>query len=269
MTWLPPRCHRNLPDPVTGFQVLGDRNSGTNYVTRLVERNFPDLPRNPAYGWKHGFIDRRVAETPGLLTIVVYRHPLRWLQSLHLRPLNLSAAMRGLPFGAFIRHEWQGVFPAADGGEEPSQPDMRPGTADQAYPNALQLRNARIGYLEAMAEMPGRIAFLRFEDANRAPQATLAALADAFDLVSGPFRPVTTFKGGETPPYRPRPMPRVAQADLDFIRRELDLAQEGWLGYDPCRPPRFDGLPAWDRRSVLSLLSRRAYRPKPAPADVD
>jgi len=181
MSWRPPRTHRNLPDPVTSYAVLGERNSGTNYVDALLAANLPaGIPASDVYCWKHGFIDRRVAATGGLLTVVVYRHPVRWLQSLHNKPMELSARMQGLSFGDFIRHEWQGAFARPDG-EEPSTADMDP-KARTNYPNALRLRAAKIAYLEEMAEMPGRVAFLRFEDANRDPRATLDALGRAFDL---------------------------------------------------------------------------------------
>ena len=252
MRWKPPRIHRNLDDPVTGFQVLGERSSGTNYVTQLLLANLQGVERHPAFGWKHGFIDRRVAAEPGLLTVLVTRHPLRWLQSIHVRPLDLAASMRGLPFGAFIRHEWQGAFKDDNGGEKPSHADMVPHVGGN-YPDAISLRNAKLAYLAEMAEMPGRLAILRFEDANCDPQATLLALAAGFELSLGPFRPVRHFKGKSASAYVPKQMPAVTAPDLTFIRERLDHAQEARLGYDLDDVPRFDGLPAWDLRSLRSL----------------
>ncbi|NNU79239.1 hypothetical protein HMH01_02195 [Halovulum dunhuangense] len=259
MDWRPPRLVRNLEDRITGFQVLGERSSGTNFVTQLLSRNFDGVPRNPAYGWKHGFIDRRVAATDGLLTVLVYRHPLRWLQSIHARPLDLSRSMHGLGFAAFIRHEWQGAFQREDGTEEPSTADMEP-KARVNFANAMRLRAAKIGYFEEMAEMPARIAYLRYEDANRDPRRTLNALAEGFGIPLGPYAPVETFKGITRSPYVPKQMPRIAPGDLAFIRQELDLGLERRIGYDLADVPRFDGLPGWDPRSLRSLL--RAVRPR-------
>lgn len=258
MIWQPPRMHRNLGDPVTRFQVLGARNSGTNFVSRLVERNFEGLEPAKVYRWKHGFVDRRLAAQPGLLTLVVYRHPIRWIQSVHHRPLNLGAEMHGLPFGAFIRHEWRGVFPDADG-EREARLDLDPKTRAR-FPNALALRNRRIGYLERLAGMPGQVAFLRFEDVNRDPRATLAALARGFELSARPFTGVKGWKGFGERAYVPRQMPPVRPDDMAFIRAELDLAQEARIGYRLEDLPRFDGLPAWDSRSLRSL-ARAALRP--------
>ena len=258
MSWRPPRTHRNLPDPVTSYAVLGERNSGTNYVDALLAANLPaGIPASDVYCWKHGFIDRRVAATGGLLTVVVYRHPVRWLQSLHNKPMELSARMQGLSFGDFIRHEWQGAFARPDG-EEPSTADMDP-KARTNYPNALRLRAAKIAYLEEMAEMPGRVAFLRFEDANRDPRATLDALGRAFDLPLAPFTPVQAFKGSSRRSYAPRLMPAPGARDLAFIRDELDENLEARIGYCPERPPRFDGLAPWDRRALRAAL--KSLRP--------
>ena len=257
MRWRAPEMFRNLDGPVTGFQVLGERSSGTNYVTQLLKANLPELENRRPYGWKHGFIDRRVAAEPGLLTVLVTRHPLRWLQSVHARPLDLSAATSGLSFSRFIRHEWQGAF-AKPGGEEPSTADMVPHLGGN-YPNPLALRNAKLGYLREMSAMPARLAILRFEDANRSPRRTLAALAEGFALSPGPFTPVQGFKGKPGALYAPRQMPPVSSWDLDFITAELDHGQEAAFGYRLDTVPHFDGLPPWDRRSLVSLL--RATRP--------
>ena len=262
MKWQPPRMARNLDDPITGFQVLGERSSGTNFVTQLLLRNLDGAARTPVYGWKHGFVDRRVAPTAGLLTVLVYRHPLRWLQSLHARPLDLSRAMQGLSFSGFIRHEWQGAF-RKDGGEEASTADMEP-KAKVNYANALKLRSAKIGYFEELAAMPARVAFLRYEDVNRDPKATLAALAAGFDLRLKSYAPVQTFKGITTSPYVPKQLPRIDADDLAFIARELDLEQEARIGYSLEAVPRFDGLPGWDIRSVRSVARglRRRISPR-------
>lgn len=261
MIWRPPRTFRNLDDPVTGFQVLGERSSGTNYVTQLLLRNLAgEVPRRLDYGWKHGFIDRRVAAEEGLLTLIVHRHPIRWIQSLHARPHDLSLAMKGLPFGAFIRHEWQGAFQKPQG-EEPSTADLSP-KGKQPYPNPLRLRSAKISYLEELAGMPGRIAYLRFEDANRDPRATLEALGAAFGLSLRRFQPVTTYKGITRAKYAPKPMPPIAEEDMRFIRGELDLELEAGIGYRLEDVPRFDGLPGWDPRSLRTLARGARLSPR-------
>lgn len=258
MHWQPPRMYRNLDDPITGFQVLGERNSGTNFVTQLLLRNLVDVERVSAYGWKHGFIDRRAAATDGLLTVMVYRHPIRWIRSLHARPLALSRRMSGLSFSEFIRHDWLGAF-AKDDDEEPSTADREPKTG-RVFSNPLALRSAKVAYFEEMAAMPASIAYLRFEDANRDPRAVLAALAEGFGLRRGPFTPVETFKGLGPRRYIPRQLPPVGAADMAFIRKELDLAQEARIGYRLEDLPRFDGLASWDPRSLRSMARAALVR---------
>lgn len=256
MTWQQPRMSRTIDDPVTGFQVLGERSSGTNFITQLFLRNFGGLERTPVYGWKHGFIDRRLSPTPGLLTVLVYRHPLRWLQSIHARPLDLSRGMQRLGFSEFIRHEWQGAFKLPDG-EEPSTADMDPKKKTN-FANALLLRNAKIAYFEEMAHiLPSRMVYVRFEDMNRDPVRTLASIAEYFELKMNAFTPVETFKGITESRYVPKQMPRISASDMTFIRSQLDLEQEAAIGYDLARYPRFDGLATTDPRSLRSLARIR------------
>ncbi len=262
MPFQPPRTHRNLADPITAFQVLGERNSGTNFLTQLVLANVTDIERRTKFGWKHGFVDRRTAATPGFLTLVIYRHPLRWLQSVHLRPLELSSAVKSLDFSEFLRHEWQGAFHRDDGTEDPSTADMVPHTHDRNYPNPIALRNAKIRWLEEMATMPGQIAYCRYEDVNRNPRAMLEALSQAFDLRLGPYRVIERYKGRGDRRYLPKRLPQVAPADIAFIDAELDHPQEAGIGYRLADVPWFDGLPAWDRRALRARLTGiRSRRP--------
>ena len=139
----PVRIVRNRSEPVDRFQVMGDRNSGTNYVTALIRANLPELQETDELGWKHGFFDRRRADAPGLLTVVFYRHPVRLLQSVHRRPWEVSRRMQGLSFGDFIRATWEPAWiTTADDGtvtEHPIQGDMYPRTA-RRFENILAMR---------------------------------------------------------------------------------------------------------------------------------
>ena len=245
------RFYDNSDAPTDRFQVLGDRNSGTNFLHHLIVRNLPELQVSTEYHWKHGFVDRRIAAAPGLLTIVIYRHPVRWLHAVHRQPWDVSPAMRDLPFGDFIRAEWRAAW-MHGGREELVQGDMQPHTTTP-FPNVLLMRNAKIEWLEKLATLPGRTAFVRYEDLNRDPLGCLRALAAGAGLARvSRLWPVASYKGTRPRKYVPRRQPNTPPQDLAFIAKTLNTAQEACLGYDLATPPRFDGLPWWDRRAMLA-----------------
>jgi hypothetical protein len=243
------RFHDNSGAPTDRFQVLGDRNSGTNYLHHLLVGNLPELQATTPYYWKHGFVDRRVAAEPGLLTVVIYRHPLRWLHAMHRRPWDVSSTMRDLTFSAFIRSEWRAVW-THGGREELLQGDMQPHTTTP-FANVLLMRSAKIEWLEKLAGLPGKTAFVRYEDLNHDPLGCLRELAAGAGLAPVTrLSPVRAYKGDRSRLYAPRRQPATHAQDNDFIASQLNMEQEVRIGYDLASPPRFDGLPWWDRRTL-------------------
>lgn len=243
------RFHDNSEVPTDRFQVLGDRNSGTNYLHHLILQNLPELQVATPYYWKHGFVDRRIAAEPGLLTVVIYRHPLRWLHAVHRHPWEVSATMRGLPFHDFIHTEWRAVW-SHGGREELLQGDMQPHTTTP-FANALLMRSAKIEWLEKLADLPGKTAFIRYEDLNRDPLGCLRSLAMGASLASVQrLTHVRAYKGDRAKSYVPRRQPVTQARDLEFITSQLNTEQEASIGYDVASPPRFDGLPWWDHRAL-------------------
>ncbi len=234
------RLFRNLPEPIDRFQVMGERCSGIGWAAELIRCNLPELHESKELGWQHGFFDRRLAASPGLLTIVIYRHPIRWLQSVHQTLDELSRTMHGLSFGDFIRATWEPAWSKHDAhgllSEEPIQGDMVPHTTVR-FANALRLRAGKTAYLEELAKLPCQVAYIRIEELNRAPGSLLAALARGVGL-----SPLMRLKpGARQPPSRPSP-PLLA-ADRAFIDHGLDTGLEHQIGYEPWTFPQRDGLP--------------------------
>lgn len=260
-TWLHPRCSRENNSPVRQFQVLGERNSGTNFVSSLMQRNFGEKIEDARpYGWKHGFIDRRVVATPGLLTLVVYRHPLRWLQSVHAKPLELTKNFQTLRFEDFLETPWTGGFQRENGPMEPSTADLEPETG-RVFPTPMAMRSAKIAYLEAMKGMGGQVCFLRFEDVNHRPKSSISAIADHFSLPLGGFEGVHGFKGGKGR-YLPKLMPRPNDLEMAKIRAGLDQDLEASIGYDLEDVPDFDGLTPWEPRSIRARIKTFSLKPR-------
>lgn len=100
-------AHREYDEPLRSYQVIGERSSGTNFVSTLIGNNIQIEDCN-YLGWKHApphtqFIAR------DLLVIVSVRDPYDWIRSMHRKPWHTASYLRDLDFSEFIRSEWETV----------------------------------------------------------------------------------------------------------------------------------------------------------------
>jgi hypothetical protein len=249
------RAHRNRYGTIDRFQMIGDRCSGTNYLQSLMRLNFPTLQYTEELGWKHGFLDRRMADRNGLLVLVIYRHPIRWLQSFFNRQHEVRRTLGHLSFSEWIRAEWAPVWnirsPDGTIKLEPIQADMIPHTSTP-HRNILAMRNSKIEWFEELAKLQCQVGYLRYEDLNRDPRGLVSKIADAFELSPArDFTPVSNYKGEAKRSYIPNKFPPVNMDDMNFIRDNIDMDQENHIGY------RLDDIPHWDG---LSLHDSRVWR---------
>lgn len=86
--------------PVTRYQVLGERCSGTNFVRSLLEQN-TTLTRSAYLGWKHGFPTMQLMPRD-LLPIIVFRNPVKWAASMYRKPWHRENPA-AISFAEFLR----------------------------------------------------------------------------------------------------------------------------------------------------------------------
>lgn len=252
MTLLPPdfastgfHVARGAPagTPLTRYQVLGERSSGTNFVSRLLGRN-SDLRPVDVLGWKHGFV--QALAVPGDLAVIcVVRAPEPWALSMFAKPWHTPPAMQALEFGAFIRAPWatiidrpryfDGIGAPALG--QPLQQDRDPVTG-AVFDSLFALRRAKLASLLSYLNRDCTCIFLRAEAVQAAPEDTLAALRGALGQppLAVPFRPVVKRLGSKFKPAvatRPDGPARMSPQDRDFMWQMLDRTQEAQLGYIP------------------------------------
>ncbi|WP_420325283.1 hypothetical protein [Mameliella sp.] len=231
------------PSQPRRFQVFGERSSGTNFVKRLMARNSALTPTE-YMGWKHGF--PHMTAIPGdMLVICCVRDARAWSLSMHAKPWHCPPAMQLMPFAEFLRAEWGTIadrkryFPkvAEHGGiGQPLQHDRHPLTG-RPFANLLALRQAKLTGLLSFFERECSVVFCRLEAVQADPEHFVTALSVSFDLPvhAQPFRPVVKRLGSKflpVVPERPETPRRFPEADLAFLRAELDLATETALGYD-------------------------------------
>ncbi|MEP5632151.1 MAG: hypothetical protein ABJP79_09740 [Tateyamaria sp.] len=232
----------NTDTPITRYQVLGERSSGTNFVKRLIGRNSPLKPTE-ALGWKHS-APHMLAIPHDMAVICAVRRADTWAQSMFQKPWHTTPAMQALSFSDFIRAEWDTIIDrpryfeglVMDGSQgSPLQADRDPLTGAR-YENLFALRRAK---LNAHLSMLGRnctCIVVRTEDAQSAPEATLDAILTGLGhpARSVPFRPVVKRLGSKfkaAVPNRPEAPADWSPEDHAFLRAQTDKAQEDNLGY--------------------------------------
>ena len=94
------------------FKIYGERNSGTNFLTRLLKANFGDvyvfddhLDMNTSinYYWKHGYPDEKLKKADDqVIDIFIVRELKKWLISMYHNPYCLAPESTSEGFGKFL-----------------------------------------------------------------------------------------------------------------------------------------------------------------------
>ena len=228
-------------EPVRRFQVVGERSSGTNLMTRLLARNTALQPTD-ILGWKHGFPTAQ-AFPPDLAVICMVRAPGPWTLSMHARPWHTTPGMQALAYSEFIRAPWDTIvdraryFPdhSASVGE-PLPPDRDPDTG-RAFANLLRLRRAKLTALLGYLNRSCTAALVRLETLQADPETTIDRLAAALGQPprTAPFETIRRRLGARFKPAipaRPATPKSICDEDRAYIRAELDKSHETALGYE-------------------------------------
>ena len=227
--------------PIARFQVLGERSSGTNFVKRLLGRNTPLKPTE-ALGWKHAFA-HMMAVPADMAVICVVRRADSWARSMFDKPWHTTPQMQALEFGAFIRARWdtiidrpryfEGLVPDGAVGA-PLQQDRDPVTG-ASFDNLFALRQAKLTSLLTLPARGCTCIVLRMEEAQTNPEAVLAQMCDALQVTPhASYRPVVKRLGSKFKPSvdaRPALPEAWSGDDMDFLRSQVNAAQEAQLGY--------------------------------------
>jgi hypothetical protein len=140
------------------FTIYGERNSGTNYLERIILKNF-DIELTWEYGWKHFFGFNDLSNSDDTLFICITRDPYSWINSFwnisHHVPDHLKISTQTLLYNEF--------YSIKKNKKEMSK-DHNIYTKKR-YKNIFELRNTKNQFL--IEDMPKRVKnyiLVRFED---------------------------------------------------------------------------------------------------------
>ena len=249
-------CHNNLSaidfdnhynhsygNEITYFSILGERCSGTNFLSRLIENNCTEIKEVHCFGHKHfpcwfEFpINPSLMKTLGYpsdyyslknsddcLFLVILRDPYDWIRSFYAVPWHVPDEIKNYGFSHFIRSKWKAK-------EKVSLGDNINPYTKAPFKNALELRKYKtINYL-AMGKKVKNFCLVRYEDLEKDPKGFLEYLSRKYNLaLSQGYHPIDTYKGSNIP-YVKKQYPLISPNNLIYINQNLDWELESLFNY--------------------------------------
>ncbi len=231
------------------LQILGERNSGTNYLASLIQKNIPAIDITNSFGFKHWFIKdhyprtlpnnstdmectRSLDDSDDTLFLVILRNPFDWLCSMAVNPYHAPKHV-GLPFSTFIRKRWVSY-------EQTRVNSIWPLSDDGAYfieeaENIMVLRSMKIQHWLNLRKRVKNIAFINYEALYKG-MSTLENIANEFNIlqVNNPFVNQERYiKGGRLRQelFVPKEQTSIDKQDLEFIQANIDWDVEKYFNY--------------------------------------
>ncbi len=242
--------------PVKTFKVLGERSSGTNYISRLVQKNLnfqKNLSKSTIFGHKHfiwwigSSIDESTVQSlmgngrffepknfffqnsQENLFIIVIRNPYDWIRSWFLTPYHIHPSKRRT-FELFYSSPYNFYnFPKCDKVEflENYHPQLKRG-----FSHLFELRKYKYINYQKVFDIAANVIFVNYEEVLKQPQEFLQTLSDTYCLEKKEsFIPIDTYKGKPLKPYTNKEYFKLSNSDLKKINGLIDWELENSYGY--------------------------------------
>ena len=241
-----------MAETINYIKIFGERSSGTNYLSSLLDTNIKGVDIGNKYGWKHGFVNhQKIKEAgKGLLTIAIFKDPYSWAVSMCGKPHHAPQLYK-LPFSEFIRSEWACYsgenFDKRDLSINPIKPEEemmneRNPNTKKRFGNVMLMRQAKIESFLRTADVTDNFEVVRYEDLLHTPRQVLNRLIRKYKLTRS-FDKLRLNEGyhGKNPNAKftrkgyylnKKYFDKYTQTDLDYINQFIDVDLEGKLGYE-------------------------------------
>lgn len=236
------------------IKVFGERNSGTNYISTLLQTNlevtllrgtvpnfepfiskewakeaFYKFTAHNNLGWKHAEANlpliKSYFQLDSLYLVTITKNPYSFLLSLYDNPHQIIGP-RSLTFSDFIRTKWF---------------SQKRENTRKYFESPIDLWNTKnASYLQLKKEFPDRCILLTYESLVRDPEEAIGLISRQFSLsMITPFNNmvVSSKKNGkfftDYQDYylKKRWRKRLVQDDIEFINAKLDFHLLDFYGY--------------------------------------
>ena len=191
------------------FYIFGERNSGTNFVTKLVKQN---LGLNPIFDQKHKLVLKEDIN-PNYLTICMVRNLNDWGISMYKHPYHIWNRH------TWIRSEYISVYDFLNQKIKNNPDDPSP--YDINLSNKHSLVEARYLKYQSYKNLENRIlvslAFLQSSDENK--KIFIEAISSKYNLPKNDFDPIKIYQGGHGPKHR-----KTGNKYVHDIHHTLDMS---------------------------------------------
>ena len=230
------------------IKVIGERNSGTNFIYKAKEENIEcELidPIDGIGGHKHFFNFKTISELEkDTIVISVVRNYMDWVNSMRLRPWNLQYKLYDSNIidpkdPNFFNEEFYSVnvdsgFPTKYD-TDIIHDDLHI-YEDRKYKNIVEARNTKINFMiKDIPRLVDKSIIVRYEDFKDNYNGSMLTLLNTLqlNLISDNIKEINSFKGlggSNWQDYKIKTKIWSNQQILDFSK-DLNLAQESYLGY--------------------------------------
>lgn len=234
------RTHRNTKKDLKYVQIFGERNSGTNYLKRLVSENMNEPenvlgsyatksnPNNLAklFGYKHYYADPKKVtreEQAETLFLVLYKNPYTWIRSTLSKPYHFQACLEGRSITDLAELRLEGFNVRGL-----QIPDVHPETGELV--NIFELRRHKIRNWEGLIDQVDNVVYLNYELLLLYPTEIVQSICDDFGSL---FATKTVTQREPDMKYvekyvEPEPF---TDAELAVMDANIDWQTESLIGY--------------------------------------
>ena len=240
---------------ITEIQVFGERNSGTNYLRKLFDKNYKKIKTligSNGFGWKHSnlgnpWIRRRDdgtfvhipirdyrKDSEKVLFVVIYRNPLTWIQSTHQSPHH-APELFDLSFNDFITRRWRSYYGPEATDLDPDQ-GKRFSIIDEnnlfeEYENIFYLRRKKIEIFEEFKDKVNNVAYLQYENLREDYPTVLKEIASEYNIeINSKIEDVYEDKFGFGK-YKKKKYTSISAQTLAILFEKIDWRIEDKIGY--------------------------------------
>lgn len=260
---------------ISGVQVFGERNSGTNYVRKLIKENISELDilgGNKGFGWKHGDLGKPWCfyknpstkfchdikdyknESDEALFVVVYRNPFIWLRSMHKQPHHAPTVYKK-PFSEFLECKWESYYGwegvDLSNNEKERLKIVKKDNLFEEFDNVIDLRNKKTRLFEEFKYRVKNVVYVNYELVASNPSKFLSKITTVYGLDGnkGGYKNISEDKFGFGD-YKPKKYPLYSQSDMKVVLKYLDKIQEKSIGYTIPQKARSDSVVGLFRKKI-------------------